>query len=81
MNKLTFRVSLGLCMQLYLVLHILKEHETLEANAWIALSFLAIVHLCCNPFDISIIILETGLDLRQLILHLQSRVVLPHLLA
>ena len=44
-DELTFGVSLGLRMQLYLVLHILKEHETLEANAWIALPFLAIVHL------------------------------------
>ena len=65
-KKGVISVSLRLCMQVNRMLFVLHEHETLEADAWVALLLLAIVHLSGHPFDVRVVILERWLDLGQL---------------
>ena len=80
-KKGVISVSLRLCMQVNLMFFVLHEHETLEADAWVALLLPALVHLGGHPLDVRVVILERWLNLGQLFLHLEADMALSHFLA
>ena len=80
-DKLTIRVTRGLCMQVNSVLSIVTKHEALEANTWVAGLRLTIDHLCSDPFNIGVVIfIFKSLNLRNWLLNFKTSVVLPHFL-
>ena len=81
MKKGVISVSLRLCMQVNLMFFVLHEHETLEADAWVALLLPALVHLGGHPLDVRVVILERWLNLGQLFLHREADMALSHFLA
>ena len=72
---------MGLRMQVDRMLSVLKEHEALEANAWITLLVFAAVALQSHPLDVRLIVFEVGLQLWQFFLHIEANMILAHLLA
>ena len=63
------------------MLSVLKEHEALEANAWIALLVFTTVTLQSHPLDVCVVVFEAGLQLWQFFLHIEANMILAHLLA